>query len=289
MTIKEKKEFRKLVSKIESLPTLPYVINKLTKILENPMVSAEEVNRVISADQVLTAKILKLVNSAFYGFPGQISTVTHAIVILGFTAVKSVAISASVFDMFPMKGSAFEFDRQKFWQHSIATAVISKMLAKIVNYQEEEVAFVAGLLHDIGKVILDRYFHDVLEQVMEEVHSDDISFYEAELRVMDCNHQNIGLWLAEKWSLPAELRESISYHHNPEKAGIGFKLAGITHMADVLARAKNIGNGGDSLIPKISHEAWELVNLKEPELAYLLDEIDNEIEKAEIFFSMTQK
>ncbi len=289
MTLKEKKEFKKIVSKIESLPTLPHVVNKLSKILDNPMVSAEEVNRVISADQVLTAKILKLVNSAFYGFPGQISTVTHAIVILGFTAVKSVAISASVFDMFPMKGTENLFDRQKFWQHSIGTAVISKLLAKVIGYQEEEVAFVAGLLHDIGKVILDRYFNDVLQQIMEEIASDGISFYESELRIMDCNHQNIGLWLAEKWNLPAELRESISYHHNPEKAGVGFKLASIAHIADVFARAKCIGNGGDILVPKISHDAWNLFNLDETAIAYLMDEIDVEIEKAEIFFSMTQK
>lgn len=282
----EKKELRHLVSKIETLPTLPYVINKLSKMLENPMISAEEVNKIISSDQVLTLKILKLVNSAFYGFPGQISTVTHAIVILGFTAVKSIALSASIFDMFPTDGQSVQFDRRKFWEHAIATAVISKLLARKMDYQEEEEAFVAGLLHDIGKVVLDRYFHDELLRIIEEAKRQDILFIEAEEILMNCNHQNIGNWLGEKWGLPLELCDAITFHHHPDKATHGFKLAVMAHLADIFARTKNIGFGGDNLIPPLCHTGWEALGISENALPLLFDQIDEELNKAEIFFSM---
>jgi len=285
MTI-DKKEMRLLINKISTLPTLPHVVRKLGKILENPMVSAEEVNRIISSDQVLTAKILKLVNSAFYGFPGQISTVTHAIVILGFTAVKSIALSASVFDMFPAEGQAFHFDRKQFWEHSIGTAVIAKVLARKMNYQEEEEAFVAALLHDIGKVILDQYIHELFLLILTNTQEWDTSFIEAEKQMMNFTHQDVGNWLGEKWSLPLELKESIAYHHNPDKANNGFILATICHLADVFARVKSIGNGGDSFVPQINPAAWKASTLTENDILPLLDEIDEEIEKAEIFFSM---
>ncbi len=284
--ILDKKEMRFLINKIDTLPTLPHVVSKLGKILENPMVSAEEVNRIISSDQVLTAKILKLVNSAFYGFPGQISTVTHAIVILGFTAVKSIALSASVFDMFPAQGQAFQFDRKKFWEHSIGTAVIAKVLARKMNYQEEEEAFVAGLLHDIGKVILDQYIHDLFLLILTNTQQWDTSFIEAEKQMMNFNHQDIGNWLGEKWSLPLELKESVAYHHTPDKANSGFILATICHLADIFARVKKIGNGGDNFVPQINPAAWKASTLTDDDILPLLDEIDEEIEKAEIFFTM---
>lgn len=275
-----------LVSKIVSLPTLPHVVTKLEKMLENPNVSAEEVNRIISSDQVLTAKILKLVNSAFYGFPGQISTVTHAVVILGFSTVQTIALSTSVFDLFEMESKTAQFDRKKFWQHSIATAVISKLIAQKYLPADPEKAFVAGLLHDIGKVILDQYLHVYLDCIMEEVYKDDMLFYDAEKRVMDNGHHELGSWLAEKWSLPPNLREAIAYHHDPMKGKEGKILASIVHLGDIFARVKNIGSGGDNHIPHLYAEAWDLTTLNEAVMPGFYDEIDEAIEKAEMFFAM---
>ncbi|MDX9701408.1 MAG: HDOD domain-containing protein [Candidatus Auribacterota bacterium] len=277
-----------LVAKISSLPTLPHVVTKLEKMLENPNVSAEEVNRVISSDQVLTAKILKLVNSAFYGFPGQISTVTHAVVILGFSTVQTIALSTSVFDLFEMESKAGRFDRRRFWEHSIATAVISKLIAQKYLPADPEKAFVAGLIHDIGKVILDQFLHVYLQCIMEEVYKDDILFVDAERRVMECGHDDMGAWLAEKWSLPIALREAIACHHQPAKAKEGKILASIVHLADIFARVKNIGNGGDNHIPYLKQDAWELTTLGESKMQEFYDEIDDAIEKADMFFSMVE-
>ena len=279
-------ELRRQVDKIVTLPTLPHVIGKLASVLENPMVSAEEVNTVISSDQVLTAKVLRLVNSAFYGFPGQISSVTHAIVILGFTTIRSVALSASVFDVFSLNGGNVKFDRSKFWQHAIGTAVISKAIAHYKGYPEEEDAFVAGLLHDIGKVIIDQCLHDLFSKIIKEVYDKDILFLDAEHEFMDCNHQHLGKWLCENWKLPLRLREAIAYHHQPELAREGYQLACFVQLADILCRAKKIGNGGDMQIPKISHEAWKSLNLQEPELLELYELLDLELDKAQIFFDI---
>ncbi|MCD6459092.1 HDOD domain-containing protein [bacterium] len=284
-----RKELRQHVNKIITLPTLPHVIGKLAGVLENPMVSAEEVNTVISSDQVLTAKVLRLVNSAFYGFPGQISSVTHAIVILGFTTIRSVALSASVFDVFSLNGGSIQFDRRKFWQHAVGTAVISKAIAHYKGYPEEEDAFVAGLLHDIGKIIIDQCLHDLFMKIIKEVYDNDILFIEAEEKFMDCNHQHLGKWLSENWKLPVRLREAIAHHHNPERAREGYQLACFVHLADILCRAKKIGCARDTQIPKISHKAWHWLGLQEPELLELFELIDLEIDKAQIFFDIINK
>ncbi|MEW6536545.1 MAG: HDOD domain-containing protein [Candidatus Auribacterota bacterium] len=282
----DKQTIRTVVSKVGTLPTLPYVVTKLSKMLENPLVSAEEVNKVISSDQALTAKVLKLVNSAFYGFPGQISTVTHAVVILGFSAVKSIALSASVFDMFPMENKSLYFDRKKFWEHSIGCAVIARLLARRIRYHDEEEAFVCGLLHDIGKIILDQYLHDEFVQILQEVRERDVTFLEAEQVVMNCTHARIGSWLGEQWSLPAQLRDSIAHHHNPEQSNPEFTLSKLAHLADAFTRAKGIGNSGDDLIHAVSREAWDILHIADKDIPDLFDEIDVEIEKAEIFFTI---
>lgn len=285
MTV-ERQTIRNVVSKIGTLPTLPYVVRKLSEMLENPKVTAEDVNRVISSDQSLTAKVLKLVNSAFYGFPGQISTVTHAVVILGFSAVKSIALSASVFDMFPVESQSGYFDRHKFWEHSIASAVIARLLSRKIRYPEEEEAFVAGLLHDMGKIILDQYLHEEFHAILDEVNKENITFLEAEDRILNCNHPRIGSWLGEQWSLPHPLRDAICYHHHPEHAVAGKKLACFAHVADILARAKGMGNSGDQLMHCVSAEAWHMLNIKDVFIPNLFDEIDEEMEKAQIFFSI---
>ncbi len=284
----EAAKLKRVIDRVESLPTLPQVLNRLEKLLQNPRTSAAEVNSLVSSDQVVTSKILKLVNSAFYGFPGQVATVTQAIVILGFNAVKSLALSASVFDMFQDRPQDTRFDRQAFWQHSISTAVITRVLARRVKYAEEEEAFVAGLLHDIGKVVLDRYVHEELVKVLDCVQHKHVYFIEAEREVMGVTHQDIGEWLAVKWQLPPQLKEAIAHHHNPMLAKKAYKLASMVHVANLLSQALGIGGAEGDDLPPLNHEAWKMLELKKTDIQPVLDQIDGDLEKAEVYFSLAR-
>jgi putative nucleotidyltransferase with HDIG domain len=286
----DEKRLKKIVEEITGLPTLPTVLTQITKLMQNPRVSAAQVGSVVSTDQALTSKILKLVNSAFYGFPNRISTVTHAIVILGFNAVRSTVMSVSVFDTFGSGGGTAGFDREKFWKHSIGVAVSAKCLAGRMNMKELEEAFIAGLMHDIGRVILDQFVHKEFEKIVAFTKEKDILIRDAEKEILGgVSHAEIGAWLGRKWNLAPNLVEVIENHHSPSAASEHYLLTCIVHAADILARALDIGNGGDTRIPLMNKSAWEKLNIHIDVLPSLLEEIVEAGKKAEAFFSMVNK
>src|SRR3989339_317226 len=213
--ISTRDKLRLITEKVTGLPTLPRVIQEITNLMQNPRTSAEEVGRAITMDQSLASKVLRLVNSAFYGFPGRINTITHAIVILGFNTVKNIVLTASVFDKLGGMGHKDEFDLEKFWLHSIATGVISKEIAKKVNFRYYEESFLAGVLHDIGKIILFKFLPDEFSQVIARQKQEQCLFLDAEKKALDLTHNEIGNWLAQRWNLPEDLRAAILYHHSP--------------------------------------------------------------------------
>ncbi|MBN1522184.1 MAG: HDOD domain-containing protein [Candidatus Aureabacteria bacterium] len=286
----DEKKLKKIVDNIVGLPTLPTVLTNVTKMMQNPRVSAAQVGKVIQSDVALTSKILKLVNSAFYGFPNRISTVTHAIVILGFNAVRSTAMSVSVFDSFGGGGETEGFDRMAFWKHSIGCGAASRILAKRLNIKELEEAFIAGLLHDIGLIILDQFVHEEFVKVMKQVKEKDILIRDAEKELLDgVTHNDLGAWLGRKWNMAPALIEVIEAYPNPSSASDNYLLVSIVHAADILTRALDIGSGGDNRIPKINKSAWEKLGIDMADLPSILQEIVDSAKKAEAFFTMVNK
>ena len=159
MDEQKRQRLKRITQSIIGLPTLPTVITELISLIDNPKTNARKVAQLISTDQALTAKILKLANSAFYGFPREIATVDLAVVVLGFETVKNLGLSVSVLERFSgTDGGVDEFDRQKFWEHSIACGVSARLLAGKLRYRMPGEAFAAGILHDIGRLILSQYF-----------------------------------------------------------------------------------------------------------------------------------
>ncbi|MBN2145343.1 MAG: HDOD domain-containing protein [Candidatus Aureabacteria bacterium] len=279
---------KKIIEEILSLPTLPTVLSRVTQLMQNPKVSANEVGQAISSDQALATKILKVVNSPFYGFPSRIKTITHAIVILGFNAVKATAMSASVFSSFSKdKNETSSFNRVAFWKHSLGVGAASRVLAKKLQLKETEEAFLAGLMHDLGKMVLDQYFHEQFEQVLRLVKEKGCFIIDAEKEVMDgVSHCEIGAWLGKRWNLNEEMIQVIGNHHAPSSASHHFQITSIIHIANVLTHAIEIGNSGYDLIPKANPDAWKLLKLTSDILPEILEEIASEVRKTEIFFNM---
>lgn len=279
-------QLKVITERVSSLPTLPTVITKMSQLLQDPRTSAEEVGKAISKDQAIASKVLKLVNSAFYGFPGRISTITHAIVILGFGTVKNIVLTASIFDSFGGKGESGPFDLEKFWLHSISVGAAAKVISRHTSFRAQEEAFIAGLLHDIGKIILSQFAKPQLAVALKIVAAKNCLFFDAEKEGLGITHQEVGGWLAGKWNLPKELAAAVQNHHYPHGAGDHARLAAIVHVADILIRAMGIGSGGDNKIPLLNQEAWKTVGIKDGTMQKLLEDIDEEVEKASVFLTI---
>ena len=214
-----------LEKKLADLPPLPAVVTRIMQTINNPATGADELSRLISLDQGLSSKILRIVNSAYYGFPKRISTITHAVVILGFNTVRNLVLGVSAFGMLPQKAGASGLNRNKFWEHSVATAVAASVLAKTrkpMARSAVEEAFVAGLLHDVGKLFLDSYFPVQFAVCMAFASREKITQGEAERRVLDIDHMVVGRKIAEHWNFPPNLVNAIGAHHTDEPFGSAY-------------------------------------------------------------------
>ncbi|MEA2062827.1 MAG: HDOD domain-containing protein, partial [Gemmatimonadota bacterium] len=247
----DKERLKKLTQTIINLPTLPTVVAKMIELIDDPASSAHSLGRLVRTDQVLTSRILRLANSAFYGFPNPISTINLAVVVLGFDTIKNLGLSVSVIDRFVRSGKEDELlDYSRFWEHSVGVAVTSRMLARMHGFRAlQSEAFVAGLIHDIGKVILSQYQTNNYSECLRIVQEEGVSLVLAEERVFEVNHSEVGWWLARRWNLPENLAEAVRLHHVPLTARKAPELSAIVHFADILTRAARIGNGGDPLVP----------------------------------------
>ncbi len=272
-------DLKTLISEIKELPTLPQVAVTLMDLLDDPSTSAPEINRVMARDPALAGKILKLVNSAYYGLSNKVSSLNQAIVILGFKTVKSVALSASVMGLFKGPQGAGCFDRALFWKHSIACACVARLAADRTKGFDPETAFSAGLLHDIGKLVLAHHLPAKADEIVETAVDGKMSFLEAESRVIETSHPEIGQWLAATWSLPDELVESIGSHHDLASA-TNRQITAVILFADYLSKIKGIGAPGSAETPELPKEVWELLALEKSDLPKLVNAINQEIDAA---------
>jgi len=231
-------KIRERVQTIIQLPALPTVALEVIQMVDNQRTSASSLGKMISSDQALTAKVLKIANSPFYGFPKKISTVDFAIIILGFDALKEIVISISLVSSL-QKQSDLLFDGKAFWDHAIVTGVIARRLARDLGYRVSGEVFVGGLLHDMGVSILHRYFPDEFKRVVEISRESELTFLEAEESVLQTTHAHVGGWLAERWNLPDHLAEAITQHHTPGEARKNKELVALVHCADVLSSRIN--------------------------------------------------
>lgn len=206
----------KIRNKLESLnelPTIPYVISQVLEALDNPDVSAAALANLIQKDQTLTARVLRMANSPFYGFSRKISTIDLAIVVLGLNTIKEIVLTLVIQRIFS-KVRKDVFDIGAFWHYSVFCGAASRMLARKLGYRLAGEAFVCGLVHDIGILIEIEYFTDKFLKILELQKSKDLTFIESENLVIDCNHADIGAWFAEKWNLPEKICKAIKHHQS---------------------------------------------------------------------------
>jgi len=263
---------RKKVQLIKNLPTLPGMIEKISRMVESKQHSAEDISRLISQDQVLSAKVLKLANAAFYGFSRRISSITQALVMLGFNVIKGLILTSSVFDLLQSRAN-------DLWVHSLAAATAAGVLANRLDLAEAEEVNLAGLLHDLGKVVMAVNMSQDLEEVQDLTARGEFQL-EAESRVLGFTHPEAGAWLAESWKLPLSLTEPIMYHHQPARAKEAALTTAVVHLADILVKARGLGFGRDVWVPPLEPGALELLGLKIDDLDEIVPQVHLALSRA---------
>jgi len=269
------------VRRIKNLPTLPGVVAKISRMVENPETSAAAIGRLIAQDQVLSAKVLRMANSAFFGMSRKVSSIPQALMILGFDVIKGLILTSSVFDMIQKSMAGL-------WEHSIGCAAAAGAVAEALGRDDAEEVLVAGLLHDLGKVILALNLPDDLKLVREKAQAGRLFFHEAEAAVLSFDHGEIGQWLAEHWNLPDSLAEPMRLHHHPERAVSHPEATAIVHVADAVIRGWGFGYAGDDLVPPISQAAWDRLGLKTDHFKAILDLLEPRLAHLSELSSMSE-
>ncbi len=225
------------LNRIKDVPTLPLIVFELNKLLQDPDTSIANISQAIERDQAMSLKILRLVNSAFYGFKTKISDIRNAVVMLGFNAVRNAIVSLSVIEAFSKKAPLKDFDITDFWRHSLAVAVTSKSISAKSRVNSPDNCFVGGLLHDVGKVILAQYFPDLFASLWSTVQGDCCDFYTAERKVHSTNHAMIGAHLATKWQLPQGLIDAIGFHHDYQSGCQNADFTLVIYLANIIVNS----------------------------------------------------
>ncbi len=271
----------KLVRKVREMPPLPQSITQILEITRDDNSSSLELANVFKRDPTLAVNILKLANLPAYGFSSRISTINHAIVCLGLDTVKSIALTSSTHEMLNKEISAYSLGEGMLWQHSISCAICAKIIAQRIGYEDNEEAYIAGLLLDIGKIILSGFAGDEFSEVAERVEKEKIPFNIAEQEILGFDHPQIGGRVIKKWNLPTALVEAVQYHHQPDKADTHKMLTYIVHLADAIGCMLGIGLGSDGLMYVFEENTLNVLGLNKEDVESIMSELADKVEQVD--------
>lgn len=281
---------RRIRAYVEGTPALPATVTRVIDICNNPRSTPNDLNTVIRLDPVLTARIMRLINSSYYGMPQRVNSMVRAIILLGMNTVKNVALSAAV--LVDYRGASLfpALDDMAFWRHSLAVAVIARVLGRRANTRLGESAFLAGLLHDIGKLPMNAAYPDVYKRVVSGVREHGVPTREIERDLFGFDHSWVGALMCDTWNLDAEVRDPILYHHEPEAAPNQHKpVVRLVATADLVAQ--RLGYGTISFRPQEArdNDALNGIGLSPEDVEHLRQVADDEIRNAEVFLHIDRE
>ena len=273
----------KAIGAIGEIATLPEITIKIIQVVEDPKSTARDLHEIIKNDPALSVKVLKVVNSAFYGLPGQVASVDRAIILLGLSAVKNIAIAASIARLFKGRRISKEYSAADLWRHSVAVAVVANDLAQASPHpvMANEI-FVAGMIHDIGTLVARQAFPEKFSQVVDHCTQTGKDFLQCEREIIGADHQAFGVGLTTKWKFPRHLRAAVGFHHNPQDLSQELRnIATLIQMADVLACQAECGFPLTARHGEISQEMLDTLGLTEEQLTQIRENLEDQVTEAE--------
>ncbi len=277
---------------IGRMPSLSTTVSKVLEVCNNSNASANDLNRVISYDPVLTGQMLKLINSAYYGLPNRITSLTRAIIMLGINTVKNLVLTTSILAGCKGLSSSRHMTINDFWAHCLCVGVLSKLIAARggISSIEQEEYFVAGLLHDLGKLPMMACFPDLYARTLQAAKDQSIQLFESESMHIGFNHCQVGVLIAAKWKLGEALQDAINKHHSQAGPSGTDILVNSIGIANHLANQFKVGTAGDQFMNPLSLKTrLDLMGLSIDALTDLKAQMEIEIEKAKVFLQMAEK
>jgi len=278
---------KKILQNEVKLPEIPSIVYELNEIMADPMSSAHDITQVVTKSPSLAAVLLRIVNSSFYGFPSKIDSITRAVTIIGTREIGGLALGISTITLF--KGIPKDLvEMFSFLRHSFSCAIISRILAAQKMIPQTEQMFVSGLLHDIGRLIVYKYFPEHAKRLLALAAKSGELLYQEEEGCLGCKHTEIAKYLLEKWKLPFILENNISYHHHPSNAHDPVR-ASIVHLADIVANALGLGTSGERFVPPLDPKAWEVLDLSPSCFEVITRQAIDQLSAFETFFRGQEK
>jgi len=277
-------DIRKKIDLTEiKLPEIPSIIYELNEVIAAPLASAQDIARIVNKSPSIAALLLRVVNSAFYGFPSKIDSITRAVTLIGSKEISSLALGISTVRIFKdiPPGTV---SMNAFIRHSLACGILSRIMAAHKNIQQTEQLFLSGLLHDIGRLIIFKYFPDQARVILSKNGAEGVPLLEMERDILGSDHVRIGKYLLEKWKLPLSLENNVFYHHQPIRAKDPVK-ATLVHMADIMTNSLGIGSSGERNIPCFDEKAWEKFGLPPAGLKGIIQQAMHQFTPLESLFT----
>jgi len=275
-------QLAKAMSRLTEISSLPEITTRVVAVVEDPRATAADMHDIVKNDPALATKILKVVNSAFYGLPSQIASLDRAIIMLGLSAVKNVALAASLAQLFRGEPITEQFTPQDLWRHCISVGVCARRLAQKSGVAQADEYFVSGLVHDMGLLVVAQLFPERLREVTERCYETPQDFCAAEREILGADHQMFGAALAEKWRFPPVLRNAASYHHDPENLKPEFrKLTTCVFVADTICARLQHGYYLTSQVQEVTADQLALIGFNPAGMGELCEELPELIEEAE--------
>lgn len=266
-------ELRKQIQEDKKhLPPMPQVVYKARKILANPNSSFNEIGDILEADQAIASRVLRMANSSYYGMQGKVSSIRQASVILGLKTLGELITVAGSSELLGNRLKGYDFNSGVLWKHSLAVAFCSEMIADLINPAIREDAFLAGLIHDAGKLMLDKHLLERKEAVQHFLDTDEKTFWAVETRLLQLDHAEVGFELCRQWNIPEIQTLAIKYHHAPS-ASDGNQLAYILHMSDWIAMSGKLGADFQGLLNQMDDNAMDVLGLKMKDTTDIMNQV----------------
>jgi len=294
--VREQK-LKQVIQSISDFPTLPSVVGRVMQVLNDPYSSASDLTEIVSVDQAMTFRILKMANSAYYGFPRSVATVTESIVLLGFAMVRNLILTTMMYNFDQMWSEKIRlktgakkvlFDQRQAWKHSVATAIMTRELLVSQKLAAlEHLGFLAGLMHDVGKILFYHYFYDDYQRVLKKNTADGRALSRLEEEIMGAHHGQVGAWIVDRWNLPEEIVAPIASHHFPEETKEQKELTHVLYIANRMAHA-SLDDTKKKLLPtdKNTSQWWSQLGLTKEQVQVMSEKIKKELEEIESFMTV---